>query len=332
MVSEASNQPSDQLEKLSLDESQTLYDGLEKSKSAMQSALADSFDTPRAMLIIQDLIKDSNIYINTHKGNADLVQLEKVARWITQIVGIFGLDGNASPPYDGLGWAPVSSDSNTSPEETIKPYKQVYEDVTSEIQSLGIHSETLDGLLALDVNQEFIAIVSSGPSDPETISMPYLRSISRMRDELRKLAPTSPSHKKAILSLSDKIRDEYLTNIGIYLDDRPDQPSLIKFVPKAELIAAREEKLAKERERAAAKQAAKEAKERADKEKAEKAKVDPKAMFKDEEGAQKYSEWDADGLPTKMKDGEEVSKAMGKKLKKEWEKQKKLFDASSGGA
>lgn len=284
------------------------------------------------MLTIQDLIKETNIYINAHKANVDLAQVEKVARWITQLVGIFGLDKNASPPYIGLGWEPEASNSSVNPEEAVKPYKQVYGDVTSEIKSLGVHSDILDGLLALDIDQEFIALVSSGSSDSETIAMPYLQSISRMRDELRKLAPTTPDHKKAILSLSDKIRDDYLTNIGVYLDDRTDQPSLIKFVPKAELIAAREEKLAKEREKAAAKQAAKEAKEKADREKAEKAKVDPKTIFRDAEGVKKYSEWDTDGLPTKMLNGDEVPKAQSKKLRKEWERQKKLFDAAAGGA
>lgn len=331
LLSEASNQPSD-LKNLSLDKSRGLSDSLEKAKAKMHSALSDSIDTPRAMLTIQDLIKETNIYMNAHKANVDLAQVEKVARWITQLVGIFGLDKNASPPYDGLGWAPEASNSSVDPEEAVKPYKQVYGDVTSAIKSLGVHSDILDGLLALDVDQEFIALVSSGSSDSETIAMPYLQSISRMRDELRKLAPTTPDHKKAILSLSDKIRDDYLTNIGVYLDDRTDQPSLIKFVPKAELIAAREEKLAKDREKAAAKQAAREAKEKADREKAEKAKVDPKTIFRDAEGVKKYSEWDTDGLPTKMLNGDEVPKAQSKKLRKEWERQKKLFDAAAGGA
>lgn len=40
----------------------------------------------------------------------------------------------------------------------------------------------------------------------------------------------------------------------------------------------------------------------------------------------KYAEWDADGLPTKLADGSEVPKSQVKKLKKEWERQKKLHD------
>ena len=46
-------------------------------------------------------------------------------------------------------------------------------------------------------------------------------------------------------------------------------------------------------------------------------------MFKSDA---KYTEFDADGLPTKLADGNEVPKSQAKKLKKEWEKQKKLHE------
>lgn len=39
-----------------------------------------------------------------------------------------------------------------------------------------------------------------------------------------------------------------------------------------------------------------------------------------------YSEWDEDGIPTKDKDGNEVTKSMNKKLKKQWLAQKKLHE------
>lgn len=46
-------------------------------------------------------------------------------------------------------------------------------------------------------------------------------------------------------------------------------------------------------------------------------------MFKNDP---KYKEWDADGLPTKLADDGEVPKSQSKKLKKEWDRQKKLND------
>jgi len=120
------------------------------------------------------------------------------------------------------------------------------------------------------------------------------------------------------------MRDEDLTNLGVYLDDRPDgQPSLIKFVPKANLIAQREEKAAKEREKVAQKEAARLAREKQEEERKEKAKVSPVDMYK---GDERFSEWDEEGMPVKMKSGEEVPKSQLKKLRKDWEKQKKLWE------
>merc|ERR1719291_1360342 len=58
-------------------------------------------------------------------------------------------------------------------------------------------------------------------------------------------------------------------------------------------------------------------------EKEAKKKVDPKDMFRSQ--PELYSKFDADGIPTHDQAGEPLSKAKTKKLKAEWEKQKKLF-------
>lgn len=269
-----------------------------------------------------ELIKEANIHISTHKSDIDVRGLELVARWVTKIVGIFGLDANATPPYEGLGWASSASNSNLSAKEIVEPYSAVYQKVVGEVNHLTLHSDVLDQLMAVDVDAEFTVLESSGTKDPEALAMPYLRAVSKIRDELRRIAPSS-STKKQILSLSDQIRDTDLTNLGVYLDDRPDdQGALIKFIPKEELLAQKEEKAAKEREKLAQKEAARLAREKEELAKAEKAKVSPVDMFRDE----RFSAWDEEGMPTKTKDGEEVPKSALKKLRKEWERQKKLHE------
>lgn len=69
-----------------------------------------------------------------------------------------------------------------------------------------------------------------------------------------------------------------------------------------------------------AKQAADEARKKAMKS------VPPQEMFKTPEESPKFSQWDADGIPTHDSSGEELSKSKKKDLKKEWDKQKKLFE------
>lgn len=54
--------------------------------------------------------------------------------------------------------------------------------------------------------------------------------------------------------------------------------------------------------------------------------LDPKDMFQAE--TDKYSAFDEDGIPTKDVEGILLSKSLVKKLKKEWEKQKRLFDSN----
>lgn len=285
--------------------------------------MTNSFDTPSAMRIISELIRKTNIHVAEHKSDMDVASVEAAARWVTKIVGILGLDANAKPPYNGIGWVSAEAAANKEPADAVQPYKAVYATVTKDVQGLGLSdSEAIASLLSQSPDAEFGALAASGTRDPEQLGLPYLRGVSRLRDELRKVAPTaSPEVKKSILAFSDRIRDIDLTNIGVYLDDRPDnQPSLIKFIPKAELIAAREEKAAKEAEKARAKEEAKLAREKAEAEKWEKAKLKPEDMYK---GDAKYSAWDAEGLPTKMQDGSEVPKSQLKKLKKDWDRQKK---------
>jgi glutaminyl-tRNA synthetase len=58
-------------------------------------------------------------------------------------------------------------------------------------------------------------------------------------------------------------------------------------------------------------------------------KVDPKDMFKIGNEKEKYSAWDKDGVPTHDAKGVEISKSAIKKLKKDWVKQKKLFEKNN---
>ncbi|KAM6522091.1 cysteinyl-tRNA synthetase [Fusarium falciforme] len=296
---------------------------LEQAKQEFEAALTNSFDTPRAMSVILKLVNTANVHLRDNK-DADLAALETIARWITKVVGIFGLDANATAPYDGLGWATVIA-ADVEPKTAVQPYAEAFAKVKSDVSNLSLESEAISALLEQDPTAEFESIASSGSRDPEQLALPYLRSVSKLRDELRRIVSSqSPETKKAILALTDRIRDEDLTNLGVYLDDRPDnQASLIKFVPAAELIAAREEKAAQAAEKARKKEEARLAREKAELEAREKAKVPPEEMFK---GDERYSAWDEQGLPTKMKDGSDVPKSQLKGLKKQWDRQKKAHD------
>eukprot|EP01036_Dinobryon_divergens_P030807 gene30807-40109_t len=58
--------------------------------------------------------------------------------------------------------------------------------------------------------------------------------------------------------------------------------------------------------------------------------VSPQEMFRNQ--PELYSQFDEDGIPTHDAAGEKVSKSASKKLRKEWEKQKKLFESASSSS
>ncbi|KAL2194628.1 tRNA synthetases class I (C) catalytic domain-containing protein [Corynascus similis CBS 632.67] len=319
----------DSVKDLTLEEGtgKSLLTELEQAKKDLDSALRNSFDTPGAMQVILRLVRNANIYMNDKSAQPSLQAVEAVARWVTKVVGILGLDASARPPYDGLGWssAGAAAAASLDPQTAVKPYAGVYAKVKADVEALTLAAPSVQNLLqAQTPDAEFAELEKGGERDVERLAMPYLRATSRLRDELRGIVATlEPKSKQAVLALSDRIRDYDLTDLGVQLDDQADKPSLIKFVPAAKLIAAREEKAALLAEKARQKEEARKAREKAEEEKWAKAKVPPQEMFK---GDAKYQEWDTDGLPTKLADGTELPKSQAKKLKKEWERQAKLHE------
>ena len=118
-------------------------------------------------------------------------------------------------------------------------------------------------------------------------------------------------------------------DLNIAIDDRSGQASLVKFLTNSEKEEHRkliQEKNQRAKEKEAKKLEQKRLKEAKEAERREKARVSPNDMFRNEA----YSEWNEEGLPTKNQDGSDVTKSMLKKLKKQWDQQKKLHEEYFG--
>ncbi|CCL99049.1 uncharacterized protein FIBRA_01060 [Fibroporia radiculosa] len=253
-----------------------LTNGLHQSQAAFRAALCDSFNTPEALNVIRELVSRTNVYINSRGKDLDVAVVVRVARWVGQMLRMFGLgEGETSE----IGWGQERDPGEGS------------------------------------VNRE------------ETL-MPYLRTLSSFRDGVRKLAiAKGDGALKEILALSDKLRNVDLVPLGVALDDQEDGKALVKFVPPAELIKARDEKRAQAEAKAAQKAAAVEAERQKRLKKLEKGSVAPQDMFKPpnvSEGA--YGSWDENGLPLTDGEGKELSKNQTKKVQKDWTAQKKLHE------
>lgn len=103
-----------------------------------------------------------------------------------------------------------------------------------------------------------------------------------------------------------------------------DGKALVKLVPPAELIKARDEKRAQAEAKAARKAASVEAERQKRIAVLEKGRVPPQELFRPPnvpEGT--YGSWDGNGVPLTDGEGKELSKSAAKKVKKEWDLQEK---------
>lgn len=282
-----------------------IQEKLERTKTEVHAALSDSFDTPAALRAIKRLIEDWNTA--DHSALSDEVS-EAAARYVTQIVRIFGLDGNADPNDGGIGWSGIDIP------EVSKPFVFAASRLRDNVRSRAINKEDLSESAVSSILEE------SPSKQQDAAAVPFAEILSQFQEDVLSLSKQN-AKPSDFLELSDRLRDVHLWNAGIYLEDRTNAPAMVRPVD-ADLRAEREQKEVIARQKA-------EAKEKREREEAEKkaklaaqAKINPKEMFRTTE----YSAWDEDGMPTKDKEGADVPKSKAKKLRKEWEKQKKLHE------
>ena len=128
-----------------------------------------------------------------------------------------------------------------------------------------------------------------------------------------------------ILAECDKLRDITLPDLGVRLEDKEGEPTVIKLVDKEELKREREEKKAMEEKKRLEKIKKKaEAAAKAAEEEAQK-RIPPGEIFKLE--AEKWSKFDEKGIPTHDAKGEEIPKAQMKKLQKRYDAQEKKYNS-----
>ncbi|OQO15208.1 hypothetical protein B0A48_00591 [Cryoendolithus antarcticus] len=275
----------------------SLDGALQEAQQAFRKALKDSFDTPTAMRSIANLVSTYNTEVNSDRHVPNATSLS-IARWVTEMVHIFGLDATPLQPGQ-IGWS-----GSTIPEEG----NEFVEALASWRDK--VRAQANDG--ASDAKWPILDNITTDGS-PDN---PYATAYAAFSQRLSKLQDVSAT-KAACLKESDYLRDTVLWDLDIGLEDRDGRPSLVR-----PLSARARRERAEAEEKAAAKVTAKAAKEKEDQEKLEKGKLSPLEMFKTDE----YSEWDAEGMPTKDKEGKEIAKSASKKLKKRWEVQKKAHE------
>lgn len=288
---------------------------LQTAEDEVKAALLDSFDTPTAMQAIARLITTYNT--KTTKAALSKVEVEAAARWVTNMVNTFGLNGKARPDSGSIGWSGI--DIPQAAEPYVLPLSSMRDDLRAATKSKS-------GVSKQDI-ETIVTGKSAANGTTSDASKQYAKVLSNFTNELSSIGD-GKNLKKDVLDLCDRLRDVDLWDLGIALEDRDGQPALVRPVTK-ELRRARTEReeLAEQNRLAKASKAKSNEQDQAKekdkaREKAEKARQDPLQMFRTKE----YSAWDDDGVPTKDEKGEDLAKSRTKKLRKEWDQQRKAHE------
>ena len=153
---------------------------------AFRAALCDSFNTPAALDVLRDLVSRTNVYINSRGTDLNVDLLEYIAKWVSQMLRMFGLGEENSE----IGWG---------------------------------QGENQEG--NINVSQSVIAACATEHLpclfQREEVLMPYLRTLSAFRDAVRRTAMNKGEGAlQNILALCDKLRDVDLVPLGVALDDQ----------------------------------------------------------------------------------------------------------------
>jgi cysteinyl-tRNA synthetase len=161
---------------------------------------------------------------------------------------------------------------------------------------------------------------------------PLLDAFAQFRDDIRTISRDALNNKELtkdalaqlVLQKCDQVRDDVLPQLGVRLEDRPDIGKTVwKLEDVKTLMLERQRKIDEEQRNVQTKFKQLEENLRKAREAYEKTLQDPAHMFKN---LDLYSEWDENGIPTKLKDGTELTKSNRKKLEKEHSKQVAIFN------
>lgn len=287
-----------------------LEQALNTANAQIRDALLDSFNTPEAMAAISRLITEYN---SQPRANLTFRDHQDIGVFITRMVNIFGLNGQGSPDTTEIGWEGIEIPVEAKP--YVEPLSQIRDQLRQAAIARTVTKEQI---------QKIVSSVDTPAPEPNvTTQRPrpsFARALTEFKDNIKQVAEESDDLAQEILKLCDQVRDVALWNLNVYLEDREYQPALIRPVTEG-LKAARKEK----EDRAKQKEEAQKQREEAQKQKLAKGKLRPQDMFRPPL-TEEFSAWDNDGLPLRLKNGDVVAPSKTKKLKKEWEKQKKAHD------
>lgn len=184
----------------------------------------------------------------------------------------------------------------------------------------------LEKLFATSTSQQEDSQATS--NNDQEHAMKYVEALAQFRADVRKISKTGDAQQSInqILSLCDKLRDHTLPDLGVRLEDREsgDAAYVVKFVDAETLARERALALRREQDKKLKEETQRLEKLKLQEQRDEKARMPPSEMFKTQ--TDKYSQFDARGMPTHDASGKEVSKSALKKLQRLYTEQEARYN------
>ena len=287
-----------------------LADALIAANKRIREALLDSFNTPEAMTAISTLTTEYN---SQPKHNLTLQDHVDIGVFVTRMVNIFGLNADGKPDTDEIGW--IGIDIPEAAKTYVVPISQMRDQLRQAAIARSITKEKIEEIVSSVDAPE--AEVSNGTRPRPSLARAYTEFKENV---LKATTYDNNAMNNEILGLCDQVRDVALWNLNVYLEDRENQPALVRPVTEGLRVARKEKE-----DRARQKEEAKRKRDEEARQKLAKGKLRPEDMFRPPH-SDEFSAWDPAGIPITVKDETPVAPSRLKKLKKEWDRQKKAHD------
>mmetsp|Transcript_66203 Transcript_66203/g.147153 ORF Transcript_66203/g.147153 Transcript_66203/m.147153 type:complete len:864 (+) Transcript_66203:59-2650(+) len=277
-------------------------------QAAIHAAILDNFATPKVVEALSKLVVECKAALEA-LPDLSLEPVEKAAQLVESTLGTLGVVGLRVEREPKAAW--------TQTVDAFADLRQAVRDLAKE-KDAGARQE----LLTKAVAKAAPAVTIANDAGLKELAA----ALESFQKDLTSLAKEAPGK---LLGRCDQVRDADLVALGVRLEDRGNEGYVWMFEQREALEA--EQKEAEEKAQEAVRQKVRNKLEQKAKELkvAEKAAVAPKDLF--QTGASKgvYAEFDAEGVPTKLANGEEVSAKKRKDLAKELAKQQKDFEKLS---
>ncbi|KAJ2796112.1 cysteinyl-tRNA synthetase, partial [Coemansia helicoidea] len=125
-----------------------LLAALADARDQVHSAILDSFDTPRAMRAILDIVARTTAYLQRGRESIDPQPVEMVAQYVTKIMRAFGMADDSATR--AIGWGSgAAGTAGADRETTLLPVASALSDFRDSVRELALAGGDKKALLAL---------------------------------------------------------------------------------------------------------------------------------------------------------------------------------------